>query len=69
VIAPANTGNDNNNRKAVIKIAHKYKLILNIVRLFVLILKILVIKLIAPAIEEKPAICKLKILKSTAPPE
>jgi len=23
----------------------------------------------APAIEETPAICKLKILKSTAPPE
>jgi hypothetical protein len=39
------------------------------VRLFVLMLKILVIKLIAPAMEEKPATCKLKILKSTAPPE
>jgi len=33
------------------------------------ILKIVVIKFKAPAIEETPAICKLKILKSTAPPE
>jgi len=28
-----------------------------------------VIKFKAPAIEDTPAICKLKILKSTAPPE
>jgi hypothetical protein len=32
-------------------------------------LKIVVIKFIAPAIEEKPAQCKLKIAKSTDPPE
>ena len=34
-----------------------------------LILKIVVIKLIAPNIEDAPAICKLKIAKSTDPPE
>ena len=33
------------------------------------ILKIVVIKLIAPKIEEAPAKCKLKIAKSTEPPE
>ena len=32
-------------------------------------LKIVVIKFIAPAIEEAPAICKLKIAKSTDGPE
>jgi len=31
--------------------------------------KIVVIKLIAPRIEEIPAKCKLKIAKSTDPPE
>jgi hypothetical protein len=66
---PANTGKDKSNKNAVIKIAHRYKLILFMEKLLVLILKILVMKLIAPAIEEKPAICKLKILRSTAPPE
>jgi len=33
------------------------------------IFKIVVIKLIAPKIEEAPAMCKLKIAKSTEPPE
>jgi hypothetical protein len=32
-------------------------------------LNIVTIKLIAPSIEEIPAKCKLKIAKSTAPPE
>jgi hypothetical protein len=32
-------------------------------------LKMVVIKLIAPAIEENPAQCKLKIARSTDPPE
>jgi hypothetical protein len=34
-----------------------------------LILKIVTIKLIAPIIEAAPAICKLKIAKSTEAPE
>jgi len=69
VIAPAKTGNDNNNKKAVIKIAQtnngiSYKLIL-----LARILNTVVIKLIAPNNEETPAKCKLKIAKSTDPPE
>jgi hypothetical protein len=53
----------------VIKTAHKYKLILSKVNLSTLIVQIVVMKFIAPAIEDTPAKCKLKILKSTAPPE
>jgi hypothetical protein len=36
---------------------------------FVLILSVVQIKLIAPNKEETPARCKLKIAKSTEPPE
>jgi hypothetical protein len=69
VIAPANTGKDNNNKKAVINTAQTYKgnLCINIPGLR--ILKIVTIKLIAPKIEDAPAICKLKIAKSTEGPE
>jgi len=69
VIAPANTGNENNNNKAVIKIAQPYKgnLCINIPGH--LIFKIVTIKLIAPNNEEIPAKCKLKIAKSTEAPE
>jgi len=66
VIAPANTGNDNNNKKAVIKTDHTNNGNLCIAIPGVLILKIVVIKLIAPKIEEIPDKCKLKIAKSTA---
>jgi hypothetical protein len=66
---PANTGSDNNNSIAVIKTDQAYKLTRFISIGFILILSIVVIKLIAPAIEETPARCKLKILKSTAGPE
>jgi hypothetical protein len=69
VIHPAKTGKDNNNKTAVIITAHKYKLILNNSNFFERIFKIVVMKLIAPAIEETPAKCKLKILKSTANPQ
>jgi len=69
VIAPANTGNDNNNKKAVINTAQTNKGILCIFnpgeRIFITV----VIKFIAPRIEEAPAKCKLKIAKSTEPPE
>jgi hypothetical protein len=69
VIAPANTGNDNNNKNAVINTAHTYNdnLCINIPGLR--ILKIVTMKLIAPKIEEAPAICKLNIAKSTEGPE
>ena len=69
MIAPANTGKDNNNKTAVMITAHKYKLILNNSNFLERIFKIVVMKFIAPAIEETPAKCKLKILKSTAKPQ
>jgi len=68
VIAPANTGNDNKSKKAVIRTdqTNKGKLCIFIPGL--LILKIVVMKLTAPIIEEAPAKCKLKIAKSTEGP-
>ena len=68
VIAPANTGNDNNNKKAVINTAqtNKGNLCKRIPGL--LIFKIVVIKFIAPNIVVIPAKCKLKIAKSTLGP-
>jgi hypothetical protein len=69
VIAPANTGNDNNNNTAVINTAqaNKGNLCINIpgARIFIIV----TIKFIAPKIEEAPAKCKLKIAKSTEGPE
>ena len=68
-ILPANTGNANNNKIAVIKIAHTNKgNLCNDIPL-VLILSVVLMKLIAPNKEETPARCKLKIAKSTDPPE
>ena len=68
VIAPAKTGKDNNNKKAVTRIDHENKGILCKVIPGALILSIVVIKFIAPKIEEAPATCKLKIAKSIAGP-
>jgi len=69
VIAPANTGNDNINKNAVINTAHTNSGNLCIVIPGALILKIVVMKLTVPKIEDIPARCKLKIAKSTEPPE
>lgn len=69
VIAPAKTGRDNNNKKAVIKTDQTNKGNLSKVIPGALILKIVVIKFIAPIIEEAPAQCKLNITISTEPPE
>jgi len=69
VIAPANTGNDNNNKNAVINNAHKNNGILCISKCAGFILNIVVMKFIAPNNDEAPAKCKLKIAKSTEPPE
>lgn len=68
MIAPARTGKDNNNKKDVINIAQankgvRWKYIPG-ARMFITV----VIKLIEPAIEDTPAICKLKIAKSTLAP-
>jgi hypothetical protein len=69
VIAPAKTGKDKSNNIAVMKTdqTNKGKRLKYIPGHLIFI--IVTIKLIAPAIEETPAICKLKIAKSTAQPE
>lgn len=69
VIAPANTGNDNNNNTAVINTAHTNSGNLCIVIPGARIFIIVVIKFIAPNIDDIPAKCRLNIPKSTAPPE
>jgi len=56
VIAPANTGKDNNNKIAVIITDHTKRGIRSKFILLDRIFKIVVIKLIAPIIEEIPAI-------------
>jgi len=68
VIAPANTGRESNNKKAVIKTDHTNNGIFSNDIDFDRMLIIVVMKLIAPKMEETPAKCKDKILKSTAPP-
>jgi hypothetical protein len=69
VIPPANTGNDNNNKIAVINTDHTNNGILCIDIPGALMFKIVVMKFIAPRIDEIPAKCREKIAKSTEPPE
>ncbi len=69
VIAPAKTGNDNNNKNAVINTDQTNKGNLRKKKLMARILKIVTIKLIAPKIDEAPDKCKLNIAKSTEGPE
>jgi hypothetical protein len=68
VIAPANTGNDNNSKTAVITTAHPNKA--NLCNLIpgLLIFNIVVIKFIAPNKLLIPDKCKAKIAKSTLGP-
>ena len=68
VIAPAKTGKDNRSKNAVTNIDQENKGILCNVIPGVLIFNIVVIKLIAPKIEEAPATCNAKIAKSIAGP-
>ena len=68
VIAPAKTGSDNKSKNAVTNIDQENNGILCNVIPGVLMFKIVVIKLIAPKIDEAPATCKLKIAKSIAGP-
>jgi hypothetical protein len=65
VIAPAKTGKDNNNKIAVTKTVQQNRGNLLKVIPRARMLMTVVIKLIAPKIEEAPAKCKLKIAKST----
>jgi len=68
VIAPAKTGKDNNNKTAVILTAQQNKgrrcMVLPGARMFMIV----VMKLIAPKIDEAPAKCSEKIAKSTEGP-
>ena len=68
VIAPASTGNDSNNKKAVIKTDQTNKGVLCMympgARMFIIV----VIKFTAPAIDDTPAMCKLKMARSTLAP-
>ena len=69
VIPPANTGNESNNKKEVTNTDHTNKGNLCIKVPGFLMFKMVTIKLIEPKIEEVPDKCKLKIAKSTEPPE
>jgi len=69
VIAPANTGRDRRRRIAVKNTDHTNKGVWSHVIPGDRILIIVVIKLIAPKIDETPARCNLKIDRSTDPPE
>jgi len=68
VIAPARTGNDNNNNTAVTTTAHPNNA--NLCNLIpgLLIFKIVVMKFIAPRRELIPARCKPNMAKSTLAP-
>jgi len=69
VIAPASTGNERSRRTAVINTDHTNSGIESNVmdedRMFMIV----VIKLIAPKMEDAPAKCNLKIARSTEIPE
>ena len=69
VIAPAKTGKENNNKKAVINTDQTKRGNLCIDKPGTLMLNIVVMKFIAPSNDETPARCKLNIAKSTEPPE
>jgi hypothetical protein len=68
VMAPASTGKDSNSKRAVINTDHTNRGIRSNVMDAARILMIVVMKLIAPRIEEIPAKCSEKMAKSTAPP-
>ncbi len=65
VMAPASTGSDSRSRTAVIRTDHTNRGMLSILVFLDRMLRMVVIKLIAPKIEEAPAKCKLKIAMST----
>lgn len=69
VRAAASTGNESRSKKAVTKTAQTNKGIRPMRKPGTRMLTIVTIKFIAPRRDERPAKCKLKIAKSTAPPE
>ena len=69
VIAPAKTGRESNKRNAVIRTDHTNRGILSMETPGALILKMVVMKFIAPRMELAPSRWRLNIAISTAPPE
>ena len=68
-MAPARTGRDSNSKTAVIKTDQTNKGILSNDIPGALMLIIVVMKFIAPIMEDAPAQCKLNMARSTEPPE
>src|SRR6202008_764166 len=68
VMAPASTGSDSRSRNTVTKIDHTNSGILCKVMPGARMLKMVVMKLMAPRIEEAPARCSDRMAKSTAGP-
>jgi len=68
VIPPAKTGNDNNNKTAVITTAHANNISLCNLIPGLLILNVVVMKFIAPSKLEIPDKCNPNIAKSTLGP-
>jgi len=68
VIPPANTGNDNSSNTAVTNIAQPNKGILCNTCPGIRIFIIVVMKFIAPSMDEIPAKCNEKMARSTDPP-
>ena len=66
VIAPASTGKESRSRKAVTRIDHTKSGILCSVMPGARMLKMVVMKLTAPRIDDAPARCRLKMARSTA---
>lgn len=69
VMAPARTGSDKRSKIAVISTDHTNKGILSKVREDDRMFIIVVMKLMAPRIEEAPARCNLKMARSIEIPE
>ena len=69
MIPPAKTGKDKSNKNAVIKTAHTKSGNLCMYRPGTRMLKTVQIKFMAPSKEETPETWRLKIAKSTEPPE
>jgi hypothetical protein len=67
-MAPANTGKARSKRTAVIRTDQTNKGILSSIIEEVRIFRIVEIKFVAPKIEETPAKCSEKIVRSTAGP-
>ena len=67
-MAPARTGSDSSSRNTVTRIDHTNSGILCRVMPGARMLKMVVMKLMAPRIEEAPAMCSEKIARSIAGP-